>query len=61
MGQPFSFLGFSYKVRHSSAFQKISRRSMFIKINNYSDSISANLNKQFKQNNMRIKKTAFLF
>ena len=32
-----------FKVCHSSAFQTISRRSVYIKIINHSDSISANL------------------
>ena len=33
-----------FKVCHSSAFQTISHRSVYIKIINYSDSISADLN-----------------
>ena len=33
------------KSVHSSAFQTISRRSVYIKIINYSESISTNLNK----------------
>ena len=43
------------KVCHSSAFQTISRRSIYIKIINYSDSISANLNNtiQTKQHAMK--------
>ena len=43
------------KVCHSSAFQTISRRSVYIKIINYSDSISANVNNtiQTKQHAMK--------
>ena len=43
------------KVCHSSAFQTISRRSVYIKIINNIDSISANLNKtiQTKQHTMK--------
>ena len=45
----------SVKVCHSSAFQTISHRSVYIKIINYSDSISANLNNtiQTKQHAMK--------
>ena len=43
------------KVCHSSAFQTISRRSVYIKIINHSDSISANLKNtiQTKQHAMK--------
>ena len=43
------------KVCHLSAFQTISRRSVYIKIIKYSDSISANLNNtiQTKQHDMK--------
>ena len=43
------------KVCYSSAFKTISRRSVYIKIINYSDSISANLNNtmQTKQHEMK--------
>ena len=46
---------FSIKVCHSSAFQTILRRSVYIKIINHSDSISANLNNtmQTKQHAMK--------
>ena len=45
----------SVKVCHPSAFQTISHRSVYIKIINYSDSISANLNNtmQTKQHAMK--------
>ena len=43
------------KVCHSSAFQTFLRRSVYIKIINYTDSISANLNNtiQTKQHAMK--------
>ena len=46
---------FSLKVCHSSGFQTISHRSVYIKIINYSDSIKANLNNtiQTKQHAMK--------
>ena len=51
----------SVKVCHSSAFQTILRRSVYIKIINYSDSISANLNNTMQTKQHAMKKTALLF
>ena len=48
------------KVCHSSAFQTISRRSVYIKIINYSDSISANLKKYNANKTTCDEKTALI-
>ena len=50
------FLYFLLKVCHSSAFQTISCRSVYIKIINYSDSISANLNNTIQTKEHAMKK-----
>ena len=46
-------------VYHSSAFQTISRRSVYIKIINYSGSISANSNKTMQRKQHAMKKPHF--
>ena len=45
-----------FKVCHSSAFQTILRRSVYMKIINYSDSISANLKKTIQTKQRAMKK-----
>ena len=45
-----------FKVFHSSAFQTISRRSVYIKIIDYSDSLSANLNNTIQTKQPAMKK-----
>ena len=45
------------KICHSSTFQTISRRSVYIKMFNYSDSISANLNNTMQTKQHAMKKT----
>ena len=50
-----------FKVYHSSAFQIISRRSVYIKIINYRDRISANLNNTIQTKQHAMKKPTLLF
>ena len=52
----FSHFNTVFKVCHSSAFQTISRRSVYIKMINYSDSISANLNNTIQTKKHAMKK-----
>ena len=47
----------NFKVCHSSAFQTISRRSVYNKIINYSGSILANLNSTMQTKQHATKKT----
>ena len=53
-------LNLSLKVCQSSAFQSISRKSVYIKIINYSDSISANLNNTVQTKQHAMKKALLL-
>ena len=46
-------------VCHSSAFQIITRRSVYIKIINYNDSISATVNKTMQTKQHAVKKPHF--
>ena len=52
---------YQINVCHSSAFQTISRRSVYIKIINHSDSISANLNNTIQTKHHALKKNTLLF